>query len=124
MYTCLDYNFVAHNYRIVDPTKGYSSDQDNVSSDASEKLLVSCVLISIAFNILFIVIICFAFKKNRVLARSNHQLVTRNGLHYSRINDRMDIDEVDNNDGSSSDSSSSSSPSPVNGNDDDPMIEL
>ena len=107
----------------MDPAKGYSN---SGNSDTSEKLLVTCVLISIAFNILFIIIICFAFKKNRALAKSNHQLVTRDGLHYSRVNDRIDIDELDinHNSGSSSDSSSCSTPSLVIGNNDDPMIEL
>lgn len=76
------------------------------------------------------IIISFAFKKNRKLARSNQQLVTRDGLHYSRVNDRIDIDVVDLNtnddDNSTSSSSNSSSPSPVddNDNDDEPMIEL
>ena len=84
---------------------------------------------SIAFNVVFLFIICFAFKRNRSLANSNRQLVTRDGLHYSRVNDRMDIDEVNinSNDENSTSSSNSSSPSPVNGdnNDDDgPMIDL
>lgn len=53
--------------------------------------------------------------------------MTSRGLRYSRINDRMDIDEVNINTNDDN-SSSSSSPSPVSGNnddiDDEPMIEL
>ena len=117
----------------VDPPKGQSSDHQSNQESQSNKddnqwLLITCVSISIAFNILFIIIIGFVFKKNRALTRSNDQLATRGGLHYSRINDRMDIDEVNiNTNDDDSDTSNSSSPSPVNGNnndDDEPMIEL
>ena len=115
--------------RVVEPAKRYSSEQENQgNSDNNEKLLIASVFISIAFNIVFLIIICFAFKRNRSLTRSNRQLVTRDGLHYSRVNDRMDIDEVNiNSNDENSASSSSSSPSPVNGHnndDDEPMIDL
>jgi len=111
-------------YRIVhDPNdKSTQQEQQSSKSDKTEGLLVSCVFISIAFNILFLIIIGFAFKRNRALVRSNRQLLTRDGLHYSRVNDTINIDDQSNT------SSDSRSTSPVNSNDinddDDPMIEL
>ena len=124
MYILSGHNFY---YRIEEPSKGYSSQPDDSDDGNDRALLIACVFISLAFNILFLIIIGFAFKKNRALVKSNRQLVTRDGLHYSRVNDRMDIDEVNvnTNDESSTSSSNSSSPSPVNdNNDDEPMIEL
>ena len=109
---------------IVDSTNSQSSNSEDESDN--HWLLVTCVFISIAFNILFMVIIGLTFRKNRALTRSNRQLVTRGGFHYSRINDRMNSDEANDEDNSNT-SNTSSSPSPVNGdddNEDDPMIEL
>ena len=111
--------------RIVDPTSSQSTDQNSENESDNQWLLVTCVFISIAFNILFMVIISLTYRKNRALARNNHQLVTGGGIHYSRINDQMNTDEANTEDDSNT--SNSSSPSPVNGDDndeDEPMIEL
>lgn len=112
----------------MESTNSQPSEQnsENESESDNQWLLITCVFISIAFNILFVVIISLTFRRNRALARSNHHLVTGGGFHYSRINDRMNTDEANDEDNSDT-SNSSSSPSPVNGDDndeDEPMIEL
>ena len=107
-------------FRMVQQTSSSSENHKSDTDNSSPWLLVVCVFISILFNIIFLAIIAFAYKRNRHLLKSNRQLATRDGLSYSRVNNDSDSEIV---------TISSASPSPTNrdidtDDDDEPMIDL
>ncbi|XP_065891527.1 VPS10 domain-containing receptor SorCS2-like [Dysidea avara] len=118
-----DITVLQHTATSIEMVQQTSSSSENHKSDtdnSSPWLLVVCVFISILFNIIFLAIIAFAYKRNRHLLKSNRQLATRDGLSYSRVNNDSDSEIV---------TISSASPSPTNrdidtDDDDEPMIDL
>ena len=105
---------------MVQQTSSTSSTPDNKES-STPWLLVVCVFISILFNIIFLAIIIFTYKRN--CRRLNYRHAVLDGLSYSRVNNDSDSENV---------TISSTSLSPTNSDhrdsgdedDDEPMIDL
>jgi len=107
--------YIMCHFRMVQQTSSTSGPTSTPDKESSSPwLLVVCVFISIFFNIIFLAIIIFTYRRN--CRRRNRQLATLDGLSYSRVNN----DDV---------IISSGSLSPTNSghddnDDDEPMIDL
>jgi len=105
-------------FRIVQQTSSTLSADKDSSSSSSPWLLIVCVFISILFNIIFLAVIVFAYKKK---LKKHRQLTTHEGLSYRRVNNDSDSENFTIESAMSSPTSSGHNNSD---DDDDPMIDL